>query len=150
MLYIQVTNKKLQPMKKSKLALLALGSICFITTTHALEPLESSTDSKAENLTTRLLEKFDSNKDKKIQKTEDEKTWKRNAKFDQNKDQALDSEELKQRKHPRAISTSISSPRTKIPAPRNPSFSSPTEEAGPQEINLKLVAAASPKFIKLG
>ncbi len=83
-------------MKFFKRKIAPLITVLTVLNTHALEPLKDSTDVLMEVKAKQALKKADTNKDGKIQKDEDEKNWRKNARYDVNKDGALDLGELKQ------------------------------------------------------
>ena len=60
----------------------------------ALEPLVDSTPSAMAAKARQLIDKADKDGDSKIQKSEDEKVWKKNARFDEDADGSLSLEEL--------------------------------------------------------
>ncbi len=74
---------------------LCIGSF-LSSSSQALEPLVSSSEIVSKKASHRLLAMYDTNKDGKIQKTEDEVAWQKKKKLDTNNDNALDIEELKQ------------------------------------------------------
>lgn len=66
-----------------------------VVNSSAVEPLKESTEAFAELQARRAIERSDANDDGEIQKSEDERRWRRMARHDKNKDEALDLDELK-------------------------------------------------------
>ena len=69
--------------------------MCFHSYLIALEPLVDSSPSLMEQHAQSIINKFDSDKDGKLQEEEATKNWKKYARFDANKDGFIDFEELK-------------------------------------------------------
>lgn len=82
-------------MKRVKVIFPPVFVILTALNAYALEPLKDSTDAFMEYHAKNTLAKSDDNGDGKIQKKEDQKTWRRNARYDKNNDEALDLDELK-------------------------------------------------------
>ncbi len=75
---------------------LPLAILLPLSSASGIEPLLDATEEYVSAQIDHKMSRFDTNKDGKIQKTEeDERSWKRNARYDTNKDGALDAEELR-------------------------------------------------------
>ncbi len=81
-------------MKINTHTLTLLGCMLGLSTGHALEPLIGAPVEYLETQGKRMLKKLDLNKDGKVQKVDNENSWKRFREYDSNKDGILDLEEV--------------------------------------------------------